>query len=55
MLVPISQSLAKVLIHVVFSTKERRPFLRDTALRAELHSYIGGILTESCCNPFRVG
>ncbi len=24
------QSLAKVLIHVVFSTKERRRFLRDT-------------------------
>jgi putative transposase len=44
MLEPMPQSLAKVLIHVVFSTKERRPFLRDTVLRAELHCYIGGIL-----------
>jgi hypothetical protein len=25
------QSLAKILIHTVFSTKERRPFLRDGA------------------------
>ena len=41
-----SQSLAKVLIHVVFSTQERRPFLRDTARRAQLHCYIGGILNQ---------
>jgi hypothetical protein len=25
------QSLAKILIHTVFSTKDRRPFLRDRA------------------------
>jgi hypothetical protein len=30
------QSLAKVLVHVVFSTKDRRPFLRDKAIREEL-------------------
>jgi hypothetical protein len=36
--------VAEVLIHVVFSTKERRPLLRDTVLRSELHCYIGGIL-----------
>jgi hypothetical protein len=24
-----SQSLAKILVHTVFSTKDRRPFLRD--------------------------
>ncbi len=55
MLVPMSQSLAKVLIHVVFSTKERRPFLRDTAMRAELHSYIGGILNQLDCQSLLVG
>jgi|SRR5689334_15031502 len=49
------QSLAKVLIHVVFSTKERRPFLRDTVLRAELHSYIGGILNQLDCQSIAVG
>ena len=33
------QSLAKILIHTVFSTKGRRPFLRDKALREEPHRY----------------
>jgi hypothetical protein len=28
------QSLAKILVHTVFSTKERRPYLRDKGLRA---------------------
>jgi hypothetical protein len=32
-----SQSLAKILVHVVFSTKDRRPFPRDQLLREELH------------------
>jgi hypothetical protein len=33
------QSLAKVLMHVVFSKKDRRPFLRDKAIREELHLF----------------
>ena len=45
------QSLAKVLLHVVFSTKNRAPLLREKALRAELHRYIGGILTNLDCQP----
>ncbi len=50
-----AQSLAKILIHTVFSTKERRPFLRDRNLRHELHSYLGGILCELDCQPIIVG
>ena len=50
-----SQSLAKILVHTVFSTKERRPFLRDRALRDELHRYLGGILTNLGCQPILVG
>jgi len=37
---PMSQSLAKILLHVVFSTKDRRPLLRDPHLsrgNASLH------------------
>jgi putative transposase len=49
------QSLAKILVHTVFSTKERRPFLRDRALREELHRYLGGILTNLDCQPIVVG
>src|SRR5436190_21218237 len=33
------QSLANVLIHIVFSTKHRQPFLKDESLRGQLHAY----------------
>ena len=48
------QSLAKILAHTVFSTKDRRPFLRDKTLREELHCYLGGILTNLDCQPIIV-
>ncbi|HQX51083.1 MAG TPA: transposase [Planctomycetaceae bacterium] len=40
-----SQSLAKNLIHLVFSTKDRRPQIKDS-IRIELHNYSGGILRK---------
>jgi putative transposase len=52
---PMPQSLSKILVHTVFSTKDRRPFLRDKPLRDELHRYIGGILTNLDCQPVIVG
>ncbi len=39
------QSLAKNLIHLVFSTKERWPLLED-AIRQELHNYAAGIFKD---------
>ena len=39
------QSLAKNLIHLVFSTKDRSPSM-DDAVRIELHKYAGGILRD---------
>ncbi|HEX9047652.1 MAG TPA: IS200/IS605 family transposase [Verrucomicrobiae bacterium] len=50
-----SQSLAKILIHVIFSTKDRQPFLRDKPLREALHRYLGGILLNHDCQPLIVG
>jgi REP element-mobilizing transposase RayT len=50
-----AQSLAKILLHVVFSTKERRPFRKDQSLREELHRYLGGILTNLDCQPLVIG
>jgi putative transposase len=50
-----AQSLAKILVHTVFSTKDRHPFLRDKALREEVHRYIGGILAHLQCQPIIVG
>jgi putative transposase len=49
------QSLAKILVHTVFSTKDRRSSLRDRALREEAHHYLGGILTHLDCQPLIVG
>ena len=50
-----SQSLAKILVHTVFSTKDRRPYLRDKSLREELHRYLGGILASHDCQPLIIG
>jgi len=50
-----AQSLSKILVHTVFSTKDRRPFLRDKPLRAELHRYLGGILANHDCQPIQIG
>ncbi len=41
------QSLANLLVHLIFSTKDRHPFLDNSDLRAELHSYLGGLVNES--------
>ena len=49
------QSLAKILVHTVFSTKDRRPFLREKSLRDELHRYLGGILAHHDCQPLIIG
>jgi putative transposase len=50
-----SQSLAKILVHTVFSTKNRQPYLRDRDLRTETHAYLGGILANRGCQPIIVG
>ena len=38
-----SQSLAQILMHLVFSTKNREAVLGDD-IRDELHAYVGGIV-----------
>jgi putative transposase len=38
-----SQSLANIIVHLVFSTKGRRQLLRDEE-RGQLHAYITGVL-----------
>jgi putative transposase len=43
------QSLAQVLLHVVFSTKNRAPFLKSPELREELHGYMIGTLQGIDC------
>jgi len=49
------QSLSAVYIHLVFSTKERRPFLKDEVIRESLHSQLGGISKKLGCAPIITG
>jgi REP element-mobilizing transposase RayT len=49
------QSLSAVYIHLVFSTKDRRPLLRDKPTRDALHSYLGGVSKQLDCPPLLVG
>jgi putative transposase len=48
-----SQALAKIYLHLIFSTKNRERTLPDN-LRADLHSYLGGILNGLGCSPIEI-
>jgi REP element-mobilizing transposase RayT len=49
------QSLSAVYLHLVFSTKERRPWFREQKTRENLHAYLGGISNKLDCAPIIVG
>ncbi|MDB5307286.1 MAG: Transposase like protein [Gemmataceae bacterium] len=48
------QSFARVLVHLVFSTKNREPFIAPT-VRDRLFAYLAGILNELDCQAIAVG
>ena len=48
------QSLSLVIIHVIFSTKERRPCL-DPDTRPKLHAYLAAVARNAECEAYRVG
>ena len=48
------QSLSFLLIHIVFSTKDRMPII-DAAIRPTLHAYLAAIARNADCECFRVG
>lgn len=48
-----AQSLAKIYVHLIFSTKNREPTIPDH-LRPTLHSYMGGILRDNECVPVEI-
>ena len=49
-----SHSFSNLLIHIIFSTKERRHLLNDK-LRPHLFTYMGGILRKLNCKPIIIG
>lgn len=48
------QSLSIVIVHVIFSTKERHPFL-DPETRLKLHAYLATVTRNADCEAYRVG
>lgn len=48
------QSFAQILVHLVFSTKNRKPTLADE-IRDELHAYLGGIVENQKGSLLKVG
>lgn len=48
------QSLSLLLIHLVFSTKDRAPVL-ESEIRPALHAYLATVTRNADCACFRVG
>ena len=48
------QSLVNNYIHIVFSTKNRQPFIQPP-VEAELHHYLGGICNNLGCQVIKIG
>lgn len=46
-----SQSLSKVLVHIVYSTKNREAFLKDSEIRNELYAYQATVLKNDVDSP----
>ncbi len=49
------QSLSATYVHIVFSTKNRLPFLSDPELRNRVHAYLGGIARNLECHARDIG
>ena len=49
------QSLAQVWIHIVFSTKERRPFLQDGSFQHEMFRMLSYHVNQSNCVSVSIG
>ena len=48
------QSLSRILVHLVFSTKARQRFVTES-LQPELHAYMAGTLSQIDCPSLQVG
>lgn len=50
-----AQSLAQLWTHLIFSTKNRFPFLTDKPFRADVHAYLATTLRQYDCETLIVG
>jgi len=49
-----SQSLSKIYVHLIFSTKHRLPMI-DQAVQPKLHAYLAGIFSQLECAAVNIG
>jgi REP element-mobilizing transposase RayT len=49
------QSLGQIYVHLVFSTKDRQPFLKDRGIREHLHAYLKGTCDNQDSPSLRIG
>ena len=40
------QSLANIWLHIIFSTKNREPYLSDRGIRSEMHAYLAELFRD---------
>jgi REP element-mobilizing transposase RayT len=50
----VPQSQCRILVHAIFTTRHRIPFLIQN-IRDDLHPYMGGILNNIGCKSIRIG
>ena len=50
-----SQSLSSLLVNLIFSTKDRCPFLGESDLLQPTYAYLGGILRRVQCPAITIG
>lgn len=48
------QSLSNILIHLIWSTKDRRPWL-EKGIREKTHAFLAGTVRQMDCEAYRVG
>ena len=49
------QSLTQIYLHIIFSTKNRQPFLDNEQIRKQTHAYLAGICKNLQCPSLLVG
>src|SRR4051812_5668127 len=49
-----AQSLSLIVVHVIFSTKDRAPYL-DLSIRISMHAYLATIARDAGCEAYWVG
>ena len=50
-----AQSLSRLWTHLIFSTKDRFPFLSDSQIRQDMHAYLARVLRSHDCETLIVG